>query len=79
MSKPNDSLEWGYLNNVPGKNSKMDEEYDYSPTEKYKPSKAINRRKTTLITLFVLSAVLILVSGGCTMILVESIQNSITM
>lgn len=74
---PNNSMEWGYLNNVNAKYAKMDPEYDYSTQDKYKRSKAVNRKRINIIVLSVLTPIFLVLCGGCTYVLVESVQSAL--
>lgn len=75
MSNVNDSTQWSYYDHVPHKNSKVDMEYDYSTRHEItEPTKKINRKRINLIVLGILSCVFLVVGGGCTVLLAESVS-----
>lgn len=75
MSHINDTTQWSYGEHVDPKHARVDMEYDYSqkhPTTAQ--SKKINRKKINIIVLTILSTIFLVVGGGCTAILVDSIS-----
>lgn len=75
MSPVNDSTQWSYENHINPKNARVDMEYDYTqkaPTTP--PTKKINRKKINIIVLSILSVVFLIVGGGCSVLLLDTIN-----